>query len=263
MSVEPLAGTLLLADDDESVAATLSAILEQDGYRVQVERTAAEAVAVLARQQFELVIADLNIEEANAGLEVLEAARRHDEDSAMILLTGYVSTESAVAALRLGASNYLAKPCDLQELRASITRGIADRRRLKELRRRALEAEQERDLTRSILDNVPSAITILEGEDHRVTMINRSAVAAAGVPEEAFLGKPIRDFVPQTYDQVLPVLQRVLATGVSETVRDLRAELPDGRVMHTLATYARLPRGEGQPPAILAINLDITSLRTS
>jgi len=121
-------GSLLVVDDEESVAVTMGAILEMDGYRVAISTTGAEAIQKLHEVDFDLVLTDLRLDDTD-GLTVVSEVCRLQPDTVSIILTGYASMESAIKALREGAYDYLIKPCDVDELRAVVARGI-ERRQL-------------------------------------------------------------------------------------------------------------------------------------
>jgi signal transduction histidine kinase len=150
-------GSLLVVDDEESVAVTMGAILEMDGYEVAISTTGADAVRRLNESEFDLVLTDLRLDDSDGLSIVSEVCRVHPE-TVSIILTGYASLESAIKALREGAYDYLIKPCDVEELRAVVARGIERRQLGVQLRLRLAELEQanttihsmNRDLQRRI-----------------------------------------------------------------------------------------------------------------
>lgn len=125
---------VLVVDDDESVAVTMQAVLEQEGYAVVSARSAAEARTVLSDGIFDAALLDLRLEDAD-GIEVLAEVGKRQPQCSAVMLTGYGSLESAIRAIRQGAYDYLLKPCALDELKLTIGRAV-ERSRL----RRALEA---------------------------------------------------------------------------------------------------------------------------
>src|SRR5258706_9079901 len=129
--------SVLVVDDEESVATTIEAILRLDGHEVTAVTSGAEAVRLLNERQYDVVLTDLRLADMD-GVDVLKEVQRTSPDTAAIMLTGYASLESAVAALRSGAYDYLMKPSDVEELRATVNRAIERR----ELRRRLLELEE-------------------------------------------------------------------------------------------------------------------------
>jgi signal transduction histidine kinase len=128
---------ILVVDDEESVATTIEAILKLDGHDVLAVTSGEAAIRLLHERQFDVVLTDLRLADID-GIEVLKEVQRTSPDTAAIMLTGYASLESAVAALRSGAYDYLMKPSDVEELRATVNRAIERR----QLRQRLLELEE-------------------------------------------------------------------------------------------------------------------------
>lgn len=107
--------TVLLVDDEAIIRKTLAGKLSDEGFTVLTADGGASALAFLATTTINLVITDLMMEGMN-GIQILEAVKSHNPDIAVIILTGYGELNSAIDALRLGADDYLLKPCDLNEL---------------------------------------------------------------------------------------------------------------------------------------------------
>ena len=128
---------VLVVDDELSVATTIKAILELDGNEVTAVTSGKEALAQLREREFDVVLTDLRLDDLD-GIEILRETQKLWPDTVAIMLTGYASLESAVAALRSGAYDYLIKPSDVDELRATIGRAL-ERRQLKQ---RLVELEQ-------------------------------------------------------------------------------------------------------------------------
>src|ERR1043165_9531575 len=98
----PENASLLVVDDEESVALTVGEVLRQEGYEVETASSGNEAVALLERSEYDLVPTDLHMEGGD-GLSVLTEVRRRAPLTISIVLTGFASVESAIAALRQGA----------------------------------------------------------------------------------------------------------------------------------------------------------------
>src|SRR5258708_11767726 len=118
---------VLVVDDEQSVTVTMAAILEMDGYSVATALRGVEALELIRKETFDLVLTDLRLDDFD-GMDVLAAARRRSPDTVGIVLTGYASLESAVKALREGAYDYMLKPADVAEHRATVASGIERRR---------------------------------------------------------------------------------------------------------------------------------------
>ncbi len=131
---------VLIVDDEESVTITMAAILEMDGYSVATALRGDDALRQITAEEFDLVLTDLRLDDFD-GMDVLAAARKRSAETVGIVLTGYASLESAVKALREGAYDYMLKPADVEELRATVARGIERRRLGQELGARVAELE--------------------------------------------------------------------------------------------------------------------------
>jgi signal transduction histidine kinase len=118
---------ILVVDDEESLRITTAAILEKDGYIVDTASSGDEAISLLRNIDYDLVLTDLHMEGGD-GLTVLGQIRRQAPLTISVVLTGFASVESAIAALQEGAYDYLVKPCDIETMRHTIKRGVEHRR---------------------------------------------------------------------------------------------------------------------------------------
>jgi two-component system, NtrC family, response regulator AtoC len=105
----------LVVDDDHDVRTFLASVLAKQSITVATAGSGADAMAVLGREEFDVVLLDLRLPDAS-GLDVLRWARDADVDTEFIVLTGHADVETAVEAMRLGAYDFLAKPCRNAEL---------------------------------------------------------------------------------------------------------------------------------------------------
>jgi two-component system, NtrC family, response regulator AtoC len=105
----------LVVDDDHDVRTFLASVLAKQSIAVATAGSGAEAMAVLGREEFDVVLLDLRLPDAS-GLDVLRWARGADVDTEFIVLTGHAEVEAAVEAMRLGAYDFLGKPCRNSEL---------------------------------------------------------------------------------------------------------------------------------------------------
>lgn len=107
--------SVLLVDDEETLLETLSLDLREEGYEVDSARSGQESLALLARKNFDVVITDLSLNGSD-GLTIVKEAKKTHPETMVIILTGYGSLSTAIEALRAGASDYLLKPCDRDDL---------------------------------------------------------------------------------------------------------------------------------------------------
>ena len=111
---------VLVADDEAVIRGLLVDFLAAEGYEVSGACDGLEAVAALETRPFDLVITDLMMP-GLSGVEVLRAARRIDPNYPVIVITGYPSRRNAEELLALGASDFLAKPFNLDAVRGTVS----------------------------------------------------------------------------------------------------------------------------------------------
>jgi signal transduction histidine kinase len=154
---------LLVVDDEENLRITTSAILENEGYMVDCAASGDEAIELLANADYDLVLTDLHMEHGE-GLAVLNEIRRNAPLTISVVLTGFASVESAIAALQEGAYDYLVKPCDIETMKHTIRRGVEHRRlMLAEQKARADLEQLNLDLEQRIIERT-AELTRLNGE---------------------------------------------------------------------------------------------------
>jgi diguanylate cyclase (GGDEF)-like protein len=115
---------ILVADDEEAIRGTLSALLGEEGYEVTAISSAEEAIARLGDDTFSLVLTDIRMG-GMTGIELLQEVKRLHPATEVIIMTSYASLETAVLALRSGAYDYLLKPFeDLELVTTAVARAV-------------------------------------------------------------------------------------------------------------------------------------------
>lgn len=117
---------ILLVEDDERARESLADVLHGAGYVVTLAPDGETAVRMIAEHEYAIVVSDIRMRGID-GIQVLHAARARERAPVVILLTGYGSVETAIAALRAGAFDYLLKPCAPPDLLACVGRAAAQR----------------------------------------------------------------------------------------------------------------------------------------
>jgi DNA-binding response OmpR family regulator len=144
-------GHILLVEDDDGWRQTLAQALQEEGYQVTQASDGRQAIALLNQASseeavYDLVLTDIVMGDVN-GVDVTRAARSQPALPEVILLTGYGSMETAIAAIRAGAFDYLIKPCRTSTLLEQVASAIQHR----QVRLRQIKAE---DMLQSIVDFV-------------------------------------------------------------------------------------------------------------
>jgi len=124
---------ILLTDDEPAILKTLSAAIEDMGHRVTTAANGKEALTLIRKQPCDIVIADIKLPDIS-GLEILEMAKELNPETAVIMITGHASLETAVNSINEGAYAYVLKPVDMNELETIIKNALREQRLLIENR---------------------------------------------------------------------------------------------------------------------------------
>ena len=135
---------ILIVDDEKRMGALLQEELEEAGWSVHVESSGAGALVRLRDNSYALVITDLRMAPPD-GLEILRAVKEGSQETDVILMTAYASTQTAVQAMKLGAYDYIAKPFDMDEMVLLVRRVFEKRSLEREKRNLTLENATLRD----------------------------------------------------------------------------------------------------------------------
>jgi len=179
--------SILVVDDENSMREFLEIMLNKEGYQVATAAGGGEAINLLRKQDFDMVITDIRMKETD-GLEVLKKCKELQPNTVVILISAYASTSTAVEAMKWGAYDYLPKPFKVREIKAVI--------------KDALEAAQAQDFQ----DKTEPATTI-DTNYH-------------GIVGESPEMKKILELLPR----VAAATSNVLITGESGTGKELIAK---------------------------------------
>jgi DNA-binding NtrC family response regulator len=119
---------ILVAEDDDLTRELLVKVLRREGYVLVEAGDGGEALQLLERESFDLVLSDIQMARAS-GMELLQRVRAQAPDTPVVLITAFVEPGAAMDAIAQGAADYLAKPVDVMALRTTVA-GALERRRL-------------------------------------------------------------------------------------------------------------------------------------
>ncbi len=111
--------SLLIVDDDEPFLKRLARAMEKRGFAVETADSVAAGSAIATARPPAYAVVDLRLEDGN-GLDVVERIRERRADSRIVVLTGYGAIATAVAAVKIGATDYLSKPADANDVTAAL-----------------------------------------------------------------------------------------------------------------------------------------------
>ena len=169
--------TILIIDDEAFIRENVQRILSEDGYRVLEAANGSEARALLAEEEIDLALLDLNLGTEN-GIDLLSTLKEANPDLLIIIITGYGSVETAVESLKLGAFDYMKKPFKADALRVIVKLALQTqelKREVRSLRRSGglgldLPLLGESPAFRHVLEQlrevarIPSATVLITGE---------------------------------------------------------------------------------------------------
>ncbi len=119
----PKSKTLLIADDEPNIRRVLQAIFVKDGYEVQVAENGVKALEWASANPVSLLITDLIMPDMN-GVELIQKVKQRHPETVAIVITAYATIKTCVDAMRYGASDYITKPFDMDEIRAVVKRAV-------------------------------------------------------------------------------------------------------------------------------------------
>ncbi|MEM0942871.1 MAG: ActR/PrrA/RegA family redox response regulator transcription factor [Pseudomonadota bacterium] len=118
--------TLMIVDDDAPFRQRLARAMEKRGFEVTTAESVAEGLSQARQAPPAFAVVDLRLEDGN-GLDVVETIRELRPDSRVIVLTGYGAIATAVAAVKIGAVDYLSKPADADDVEKALLSGGEDK----------------------------------------------------------------------------------------------------------------------------------------
>jgi two-component system response regulator HydG len=169
---------VLVVDDERAMVRMVQRHLEREGFAVTPLNTGPDAIAALAREEYDVILTDLVMDDID-GLALLREAQRLQPGARVILMTAFTSVETAIAAMRQGAYDYLSKPFKMGEVTIAVRRALEDRR-LREENRRLRDEVGRRYAFTSLLGDSPAMqpvfeqITAVAGSDATVLLVGES-----------------------------------------------------------------------------------------
>lgn len=150
---------ILIVDDEANIRRVLSANLKASGYEAVAASSGYEALEKLSEGKFDLVLLDKNML-GMGGIETLKQIKAKDADIIVIVMTAYQSVESAIAAMKEGAYDYITKPFDMDALKNSLKNALEKKRLLEE--NRALKTKLGQKTETNLIAKSKSMLQILE-----------------------------------------------------------------------------------------------------
>lgn len=156
---------IMVVDDELGICENVEKILTKNNYKVIHTQSAKQALEMMKKERFSLLISDIVMPEMN-GLELLKQVAKEMPETKTLMMTGYASTNTAVKAIRLGALDYISKPFTPDELRITVSKALAgklERMNITDQERDAIEVmDIDIDFGSDAASNLVKQDTILE-----------------------------------------------------------------------------------------------------
>ena len=184
--------TLLIVEDDPGFTSYLKRLLRSKNLRLLTAHSGRQAIQYLSAHSVDLVLQDIGLPDID-GYQVMDHIHKTLPETLVIVMTGEVTVESAIQALRRGAYDYLRKPFEATQLINTIDNAL-DRIRLEQRNKEAREKLRENEERyRQLFDNESDAVVVADAETLQFEDVNPAAVALFGFSKEEFLKLNVLD----------------------------------------------------------------------
>ncbi|CAB5139887.1 Two-component transcriptional response regulator, LuxR family [Olavius algarvensis associated proteobacterium Delta 3] len=149
---------ILVVDDEPSMREVLEYMLQREGYSVICAQNGRKAIELLTKNRVDLMLCDIRLGDIT-GLEVLRSCKSTNPDTVVIMISAYASTENAVEAMNIGAYDFVPKPFDIDEIKATVANALS--RKTLDREKKFLDEELRKNLHfGKIVGNSPRMIYV-------------------------------------------------------------------------------------------------------
>ncbi len=167
--------SILIVDDDESICGTLTLIFGKKGYKTEMAGSGREAIDKALERFFNLILMDIKLPDTE-GTELVAPLKEIHPDMMVIMVTAYASLETAVRALNAGASAYIIKPLDMDEVLATVGNALEKQRLIMENRKLLKVAERELDERKRAEEKIRSLAKFPSEDPNPVLRVTKGGI---------------------------------------------------------------------------------------
>ncbi|KAF5431042.1 Signal transduction histidine kinase [Candidatus Methanophagaceae archaeon] len=248
--------SILIVEDGAEMRETLSDILSDEGYRVKTAGTGKKGLALAKSEKFPICLVDLRLPDIT-GLEVVKGLKDINADTSPIIITAFASKETAIEALKAGASCYIEKPLNMAELLSAVKR-TSDAHQLLEAKRKAEAAlRKNEEKYRSLVESTEDSVYLVD-QNCRYLFMNERHISRLDFPSDRYVGRPYRAFhSDDDAKRFAEKVKHVFGTGTS-----VQHEYEDSEGQYFIKTLSPVKNQEtGRVMAVTVLSKDITGMK--
>jgi len=185
---------ILVVDDDEGTRKSLTPLLKRKGFETEQAESGKEALAIAQGRAINLTLLDIKLPDIE-GIQLLAPLKKTNPDMAIIMITGFASVESAVQALTAGASGYITKPIDLEEMLAKIKNALDHQHLVNEVRQAEGALKENETYLKTIFNSAQIGLIIIDPITHSIHDINPTVVRIVGKTRDELIGMTCHEFI--------------------------------------------------------------------
>lgn len=180
--------TILVIDDEAPIRESLKAFFEDEGYLVFTTEDGDKGLDVYAKEPVDLVLTDLRMPKKD-GIEVMRRIHEQAPETPMIVVSGAGQREDIIAALRMGAKDYITKPInDLDKIGQTVRQVLENKRLSDENEKYRIQLEKSEAKYRAIAENIAEGVFTVDGQEN-FKYTNQAFSVMTGYPMDALLKK--------------------------------------------------------------------------
>ncbi|WP_244154241.1 response regulator [Desulfospira joergensenii] len=186
----------MIIDDEPSVRESLASFFSDEGYRVLRAEDGRSGLDLFFKDQIDVVITDLKMPQKN-GIQVMDEISTRSPETPMIVISGYGEKKDIIAALRMGAKDYITKPIEDLDMVHHVIRKVLENKYLTEENRRyRIRLEKSEARYRTITEQVAEGVFTVD-EHENITFTNPAFCRMLGYSSRALLNKNLEELTPQ------------------------------------------------------------------
>ncbi len=212
---------ILVVDDEKRIVESITLCLKREGFQSTGVCDANKAIEIVEQKKFDLVLLDVNMP-GKSGYEVMEHIFGIDKDTAVIIITGNASIESAIRALKIGAWDYLKKPFEFSDLTKIVKNTLSKKKLIADKNAVSARLEASERQYKYMVNNSPDFIFTLDKQGC-FTFLNHQFKSVLGVTRQELIGTRFKDILHEDdFEKAEAMLQFNDHEPVSKATREIQ-----------------------------------------